>query len=250
MTAAVTSWLILSIIFGALANIAIWSRRPTRWRGMSVAAFLVAMLAAAVALGAPLGRAIPYWPGITVPEGKHPLIGHKLVEGIADMRDESDRDGVRLVIELKRDADAEIVLNQLYRHTALQTSFGVNMLALNGGRPELMDLKTVIAAFVAFREQVIARRTEFELGKARERAHTLVGLAVAVGVGFLGGGIIITRRDGRHVSGLTTAASIWATAAVGIAAGLAHYILAAGATVMLLVVLRVLVRFDKSDQQD
>jgi DNA gyrase subunit A len=104
----------------------------------------------------------------------------KLVEGIADMRDETDRDGVRLVIELKRDADPEIVLNQLYRHTALQTSFGVNMLALNGGRPELMTLREVIAAFIAFREEVITRRTTFLLNKARQRAHILVGLLVAV----------------------------------------------------------------------
>ena len=101
----------------------------------------------------------------------------KLVEGIADMRDESDRDGVRLVIELKRDADPDIVLNQLYRHTALQTSFGVNMLALNGGRPELMTLRDVIVAFIAFREEVITRRTTYLLNKARERAHILVGLA-------------------------------------------------------------------------
>ncbi|MGD9618006.1 MAG: DNA gyrase subunit A [Alphaproteobacteria bacterium] len=104
----------------------------------------------------------------------------KLVEGIADMRDESDREGVRLVIELKRDADADIVLNQLYRHTALQTSFGVNMLALNGGRPELMTLREVVAAFIAFREEVITRRTTYLLNKARERAHILLGLLVAV----------------------------------------------------------------------
>jgi DNA gyrase subunit A len=104
----------------------------------------------------------------------------KLVEGIADMRDETDRDGVRLVIELKRDADPEIVLNQLYRHTTLQTSFGVNMLAINGGRPELMTLRDVIAAFVAFREEVITRRTTYLLNKARERAHILVGLLIAV----------------------------------------------------------------------
>ncbi len=91
----------------------------------------------------------------------------KLVEGIADMRDETDRDGVRLVIELKRDADAEIVLNQLYRHTALQTSFGVNMLAINGGRPEQMTLRDIIVAFIAFREEVITRRTTFLLNKAR-----------------------------------------------------------------------------------
>ncbi|HEV2334833.1 MAG TPA: DNA gyrase subunit A [Stellaceae bacterium] len=104
----------------------------------------------------------------------------KLVEGISDMRDESDRDGVRLVVELKRDADPDIVLNQLYRHTALQTSFGVNMLALNGGRPMLMKLDEVIAAFVEFREEVITRRTTFLLNKARQRAHILVGLLVAV----------------------------------------------------------------------
>ena len=96
------------------------------------------------------------------------------------MRDESDRDGMRLVIELKRDAEPDIVLNQLYRHTALQTSFGVNMLALNGGRPEQMTLRDVIAAFIAFREEVITRRTSHLLGKARERAHILLGLAVAV----------------------------------------------------------------------
>jgi DNA gyrase subunit A len=105
----------------------------------------------------------------------------KLVEGIADLRDETDREGVRLVIEIKRDADPEIVLNQLYRHTALQTSFGVNMLALNDGRPELMTLRDIIVAFVAFREEVITRRTTHLLGKARERAHVLVGLLIAVG---------------------------------------------------------------------
>jgi DNA gyrase subunit A len=107
-------------------------------------------------------------------------VREKLVEGISDMRDESDRDGVRLVVELKRDADPDIVLNQLYRHTALQTSFGVNMLALNGGRPEQMTLREVIAAFIAFREEVITRRTTYLLNKARERAHILVGLLVAV----------------------------------------------------------------------
>jgi DNA gyrase subunit A len=107
-------------------------------------------------------------------------VREKIIEGIADIRDESDRDGVRLVIEVKRDAMADIVLNQLFRHTPLQTSFGVNMLALNGGRPELMNIRDIIVAFTAFREQVITRRTEFELGKARERAHILIGLAVAV----------------------------------------------------------------------
>ncbi|AWK85156.1 DNA gyrase subunit A [Azospirillum thermophilum] len=108
------------------------------------------------------------------------VVNDKIVEGISDLRDESDRDGVRVVIELKRDAVPDVVLAQLFRHTQLQTSFGVNMLALNGGRPELMNLRQVIAAFVRFREQVITRRTEFLLGKARERAHTLAGLAVAV----------------------------------------------------------------------
>ncbi|HUI33969.1 MAG TPA: DNA gyrase subunit A [Stellaceae bacterium] len=104
----------------------------------------------------------------------------KLVEGISDLRDESDREGLRVVIELRRDADPDVVLNQLYRHTALQTSFGVNMLALNGGRPELLTLRDVIVAFVAFREEVITRRTTFLLEKARERAHILVGLLIAV----------------------------------------------------------------------
>src|SRR5262249_33111424 len=107
-------------------------------------------------------------------------VREKLVEGIADLRDETDRDGVRLVVELKRDADPDVVLNQLYRHTALQTSFGVNMLALNGGRPELMTLRDIIVAFIAFREEVITRRTTYLLNKARERAHILVGLLVAV----------------------------------------------------------------------
>ena len=107
-------------------------------------------------------------------------VREKLIEGIAELRDESDRDGVRVVIELKRDAEPEIVLNQLYRHTALQTSFGVNMLALNGGRPELLTLRDVIVAFIAFREEVITRRTSHLLAKARERAHTLLGLSIAV----------------------------------------------------------------------
>lgn len=108
------------------------------------------------------------------------VVQEKIVEGIADLRDESDRHGVRVVIELKRDANADVVLNQLYRFTPLQTSFGVNMLALNGGRPELMNLKQILEAFLAFREEVITRRTVFELSKARERAHVLLGLGVAV----------------------------------------------------------------------
>jgi DNA gyrase subunit A len=107
-------------------------------------------------------------------------VREKLIEGISDLRDESDRDGVRVVIELKRDAEPDIVLNQLYRHTALQTSFGVNMLALNGGRPELLTLRDVVAAFVSFREEVITRRTSHLLAKARERAHILLGLLIAV----------------------------------------------------------------------
>ncbi|MGH7123112.1 MAG: DNA gyrase subunit A, partial [Stellaceae bacterium] len=108
------------------------------------------------------------------------VVNDRLIDGISDLRDESDRDGVRVVIELKRDAMSEIVLNQLYRYTALQTNFGVNMLALDGGRPEMPNLKQVIAAFIEYREQVITRRTTFLLGKARERAHVLLGLAVAV----------------------------------------------------------------------
>jgi DNA gyrase subunit A len=108
------------------------------------------------------------------------LVRAKIIEGISDIRDESDRDGVRVVIELKREAMPEVVLNQLYRFTALQTTFGVNMLALNLGRPEMLNLRQVLDAFIAFREEVITRRTVFELRKARERAHLLVGLAIAV----------------------------------------------------------------------
>jgi DNA gyrase subunit A len=104
----------------------------------------------------------------------------KKIEGITEMRDESDRQGVRIVIELKREAMAEVVLNQLFRFTPLQQNFSVNMLALNGGRPELLDLKRVIAAFVHFREEVVTRRTRHLLTKARERAHVLAGLAIAV----------------------------------------------------------------------
>ncbi|MCZ8183437.1 MAG: DNA gyrase subunit A [Beijerinckiaceae bacterium] len=108
------------------------------------------------------------------------LVREKKLEGIADLRDESDRQGMRIVIELKRDAVGDVVLNQLYRYTALQSSFGVNMVALNGGRPELMNLKDLLSAFIAFREEVISRRTKFRLNKARDRAHVLVGLAIAV----------------------------------------------------------------------
>jgi len=108
------------------------------------------------------------------------LVRDKRVEGISDIRDKSDRSGMRLVIELKRDASSEVVLNQLYRFSNLQQSFGVNMLALNDGRPVQMNLKELLAAFVAFREEVVTRRTKFDLSKARDRGHILVGLAVAV----------------------------------------------------------------------
>jgi DNA gyrase subunit A len=108
------------------------------------------------------------------------LVRDKTIEGVADLRDESDRRGLRVVVELRRDAMADVVLNQLYRYTPLQSTFGVNLLALNGGRPEVLDLKRVIAAFVEFRQEVITRRTVFELEKARARAHVLAGLAIAV----------------------------------------------------------------------
>jgi DNA gyrase subunit A len=108
------------------------------------------------------------------------LVRDKKIEGIGDIRDESDRDGMRVVIEIKRDAMAEVVLNQLYRFTLLQASFPANMVALTGGRPATMTLRDLLVAFVAFREEVIGRRTKFLLKKARDRAHVLVGLAVAV----------------------------------------------------------------------
>ena len=104
----------------------------------------------------------------------------KKIEGIAHVQDESDRNGVRVVVELKRDATAEVVLNQLFRFTPMQTYFGCNMLALNGGRPEQLTLRDFLSYFVDFREEVVARRTAFELRKARERSHILCGLAVAV----------------------------------------------------------------------
>ncbi len=107
-------------------------------------------------------------------------VREKIIEGISDIRDESDRDGVRVVIELKKDAIPDVVLKQLFKFTDLQTSFPANMLALHYGRPLLMNLKDMISAFVNFREEVITRRTIFELGKARDRAHVLAGLAVAV----------------------------------------------------------------------
>ncbi len=108
------------------------------------------------------------------------LVREKRLEGISDLRDESDRDGMRIVIEIKRDAVADVVLNQLWRHTQMQTSFGCNMIALNGGRPETLNLKDFLVAFVDFREEVVTRRTKFRLRKARDSAHVQVGLAIAV----------------------------------------------------------------------
>src|SRR2546421_955905 len=104
----------------------------------------------------------------------------KRIDGIAALRDESDRDGYRVVIEIKREAIADIVLNQLYKFTALQSSFGANMVALDSGRPQVMNLRDLLTIFVAFREQVVSRRTKFRLNKARDRTHVLVGLAIAV----------------------------------------------------------------------
>ena len=108
------------------------------------------------------------------------LVREKKIEGIADLRDESDREGMRIVIEIKRDAVADVVLNQLYRFTALQSSFGVNIIALNGGRPESLNLLDCLRAFIDFREEVVSRRTKFKLNKARDNAHIQVGLAIAV----------------------------------------------------------------------
>jgi DNA gyrase subunit A len=107
-------------------------------------------------------------------------VREKRIEGVSHVQDESDRNGVRVVVELKRDATPEVVLNQLYRFTPMQTSFGCNMLALNGGRPEQLTLRRFLTSFIDFREDVVARRTAFDLRKARERSHILCGLAVAV----------------------------------------------------------------------
>ncbi len=107
-------------------------------------------------------------------------VREKRIEGVAHVQDESDRNGVRVVVELKRDATPEVVLNQLYRFSPMQTSFGCNMLALNGGRPEQLTLRRFLTSFIDFREDVVARRTAFDLRKARERSHILCGLAVAV----------------------------------------------------------------------
>ncbi len=108
------------------------------------------------------------------------LVRNKEIEGIADLRDESDRDGMRMVIELKRDSTPEVVLNQLYRFTQLQTTFGINILALDGGRPRQLGLHDALSSFITFREEVVLRRARFDLNKARDRAHNLVGLGIAV----------------------------------------------------------------------
>jgi DNA gyrase subunit A len=108
------------------------------------------------------------------------LVNEKVVDGISDLRDESDRDGMRIVIELKKDANSDVILNQLYRNSPLQTSFGINMLTLYNGRPKLMNLMEVLNAFIEFRKEVVVRRTRFELNKTRDRAHLLIGLAIAV----------------------------------------------------------------------
>jgi DNA gyrase subunit A len=124
---------------------------------------------------------IPFQQGkIALVEKIAEAVKDKRVEGVAELRDESNREGVRIVIDLKRDATPEVVLNQLWRHTPAQGSFPANMLAIRGGRPELLNLRDIIQAFVQFREQVITRRSKFELARARERAHLLLGLVVAV----------------------------------------------------------------------
>jgi DNA gyrase subunit A len=107
-------------------------------------------------------------------------VREKRIEGISDIWDETNREGMRIVIELKRDAIADVVLNQLWRHSDMQTNFGANMLAINGGRPEQLNLRDIVSAFIAFREEVVSRRTKHLLTKSRDRAHVLVGLAVAV----------------------------------------------------------------------
>lgn len=108
------------------------------------------------------------------------LVNEKVIEGVSDLRDESDREGVRVVIELKKDANPDVVLNQLFKNTQMQISYGINMLALLNGRPKLMTLMDVLHAFIEFRYEIVVRRTRFELNKARDRAHILIGLAIAV----------------------------------------------------------------------
>jgi len=124
---------------------------------------------------------VPYQQGKNVlVERIAEAVKDKRVEGVSDVRDESNREGVRVVIDLKRDATPDVTLNQLWRHTPAQGSFAINMLALRGGRPELLGLKDVLVAFIAFREEVITRRSKFDLAKARDRAHILLGLVIAV----------------------------------------------------------------------
>ncbi|MEO0500387.1 MAG: DNA gyrase subunit A [Pseudomonadota bacterium] len=124
---------------------------------------------------------VPYQVGLRgLVEKIAEAVKDKRIEGVSEVRDESSRKGVRIVIVLKRDATPDVVLNQLYRHTPAQSSFAFNMLAIRGGRPELLDLRDIIEAFIRFREEVITRRSKYELGKARERAHILLGLVVAV----------------------------------------------------------------------
>src|SRR5690606_8731922 len=108
------------------------------------------------------------------------LVKEKKVEGISALRDESDKDGMRIVIEIKRGESGEIVLNNLYKHTQLQTTFGINMVALDNNQPKVMNLKDILDAFLLHRREVVTRRTVFELRKARDRAHILEGLAVAL----------------------------------------------------------------------
>ena len=108
------------------------------------------------------------------------LVRDKKIEGISDLRDESDRDGVRVVIELKKGVIAKVILNKLYRYTPLQSSYGVNALALTGGRPKLMGIKEFLSSFVKFRIEIITNRTKFDLNKARDRAHLLIGLGLAI----------------------------------------------------------------------
>jgi DNA gyrase subunit A len=125
--------------------------------------------------------AIPYQVGKnTLVERIADAAKDKRIEGVSDIRDESNREGVRVVIDLKRDATPDVVLNQLWRHTPAQSSFPANMLAIRGGRPETLNLRDIISAFVTFREEVITRRAKFELAKARDRAHILLGLVIAV----------------------------------------------------------------------
>jgi DNA gyrase subunit A len=124
---------------------------------------------------------IPYQIGKNgLVEGIAVAVKDKRIDGVSDIRDESNREGVRIVIDLKRDATPDVVLNQLWRHSQAQASFPANMLAIRGGRPETLTLRDIIESFVKFREEVITRRSKFELFKARERAHILLGLVVAV----------------------------------------------------------------------